>query len=110
MSAFLQDGEEAQRIASTIPYYPFHGIDRFYDISGMLHDPEAFQLCVNIFSKRYENKDINCIAGVDARGFVLGRQNCSVFGLKKKHCQKCFLSFESIADIVFLPHQGHQSL
>ena len=38
----------------------------------MLQDPEAFQLCVNIFSKRYEGKDITSIAGVDARGFVLG--------------------------------------
>jgi hypothetical protein len=36
---YLQDGPEALRIASVIPYYPFHGIDRFYDISGMTHDP-----------------------------------------------------------------------
>ncbi len=27
---YKQDGEEAKRIASVIPYYPFHGIDRFY--------------------------------------------------------------------------------
>ncbi|CAN0261362.1 unnamed protein product, partial [Laminaria digitata] len=29
-----RDGPEAQRIARTIPYYPFKGIDRFYDIGG----------------------------------------------------------------------------
>ena len=38
---YRQDGPEARRIASVIPYYPFHGIERFYDISGMLSDPEG---------------------------------------------------------------------
>lgn len=28
------DGPEARRIAQTIPYYPFKGIERFYDIGG----------------------------------------------------------------------------
>lgn len=31
---YARDGPEAQRIARTIPYYPFKGIDRFYDIGG----------------------------------------------------------------------------
>lgn len=31
---YTPDGPEAQRIARTIPYYPFKGIDRFYDIGG----------------------------------------------------------------------------
>ncbi|CAD7934370.1 unnamed protein product [Amoebophrya sp. A25] len=89
MTEYKQDGPEAQRIASVIPYYPFHGVPRFYDISGMLADPEAFQLCIDIFVKRYhylhqeqvgssgaaastENLGIDCIMGLDARGFVLG--------------------------------------
>ena len=69
---YTQDGPDARRIASVIPYYPFHGIDRFYDISGMTQDPEAFQLTIDIFVNRYKNMDIDCIAGLDARGFVLG--------------------------------------
>eukprot|EP01039_Chlorochromonas_danica_P006656 gene6656-7356_t len=69
---YTQDGPEARRIASVIPYYPFHGIPRFYDISGMLSDPEAFQLCIDIFVKRYSKLDIDCVAGLDARGFILG--------------------------------------
>lgn len=32
----MPDGPEAQRIARTIPFYPFKGIDRFYDIGGIL--------------------------------------------------------------------------
>jgi adenine phosphoribosyltransferase len=69
---FPQDGPEAQRIASVIPYYPFHGVPRFYDISGMTHDPEAFQLCIDIFVRRYSQLGVDAIAGLDARGFVLG--------------------------------------
>lgn len=72
MSGYTQDGPEAQRIANVIPYYPFHGVPRFYDISGMTQDPEAFQLCIDVFVKRYASLDIDCIAGLDARGFVLG--------------------------------------
>ncbi len=50
----------------------FSGIDRFYDISGMVHDPETFQLCIDIFVRRYSMLEIDFIAGLDARGFVLG--------------------------------------
>lgn len=38
----------------------------------MTHDPEAFQLCIDIFVQRYRALDISCIAGIDARGFILG--------------------------------------
>ena len=69
---YAQDGPEALRIASVIPYYPFHGVDRFYDISGMTHDPVAFQLCIDIFVQRYASLGVDVIAGLDARGFVLG--------------------------------------
>lgn len=38
----------------------------------MTQNPEMFQLCVDIFVKRYASMDIDAIAGLDARGFVLG--------------------------------------
>ena len=69
---YTQDGPEAQTIASVIPYYPFHGVPRFYDISGMTHNPEVFQLCIDVFVRRYRELGIDCVAGLDARGFVLG--------------------------------------
>jgi adenine phosphoribosyltransferase len=69
---YAQDGPEAQRIASVIPYYPFKGIDRFYDIGGFLAQPEIFQEVVDIFVRRYTALECDCIAGLDARGFVLG--------------------------------------
>ena len=38
----------------------------------MTHDPAAFRLCVEIFIRRYSSLQIDFIAGLDARGFVLG--------------------------------------
>eukprot|EP00752_Nemacystus_decipiens_P003792 g3489.t2 len=84
---YAPDGPEAQRIARTIPYYPFKGIDRFYDIGGMCADPEAFALAVKIFADR--GKKIDSIGGFDARGFILGPPvalalNIPFFMLRKK--------------------------
>jgi len=66
------DGEIAQKIASTIPYYPFKGIDRFYDIGGLIAEPEVFQLAIDAFVDRYKDLNIDSIGGFDARGFILG--------------------------------------
>jgi hypothetical protein len=35
---------DLELIANTIPYYPFHGVPRFYDISGLIANPDAFQV------------------------------------------------------------------
>ena len=72
MTEYKQDGPEAQKIADVIPYYPFHGVPLFYDISGMPQNPEVFQSCIDVFVNRYKDLDVDVIAGLDARGFVLG--------------------------------------
>jgi tRNA uridine 5-carboxymethylaminomethyl modification enzyme len=41
-AAYEQDGEAAKRIAAVIPYYPFKGIARFYDITGFLTRPDIY--------------------------------------------------------------------
>ena len=69
---YEQDGPIARRIASVTPYFPFKGIDRFYDIGGFLKDPEAFALVVEVMVERYRGVEIDSICGLDARGFVLG--------------------------------------
>lgn len=69
---YTPNGPVAKRIAAVTPYFPFKGIDRFYDIGGFLKDPEAFQLVVDVFVERYRKKGIDCVVGIDARGFVLG--------------------------------------
>lgn len=69
---YKQDGEEAKAIAKYLPYFPFKGIDRFYDIGGFLAEPEVFQKIVDIFVERYQAIGIDSVAGLDARGFILG--------------------------------------
>jgi len=72
MSTYEQDGPEAKEIAQYLPYFPFKGIPRFYDIGGFLYEPAVFQKIVDIFAERYKALDVDVIAGLDARGFILG--------------------------------------
>ena len=60
---YEQDGVEAREIAQYIPYFPFKGIDRFYDIGGFLYVPHVFEKIVNIFVNRYQTLNIDVIAG-----------------------------------------------
>ena len=38
----------------------------------MTHNPRIFKMCIDIFIQRYSSMNIDAIAGLDARGFVLG--------------------------------------
>lgn len=49
--------------SSIVPYFPFKGIPRFYDIGGFLAEPEVFQQIVDIFVDRYREIGIDSIAG-----------------------------------------------
>lgn len=71
-SKYQQDGPEAKEIAHYLPYFPFKGIPRFYDIGGFLYEPQVFQNIVDIFADRYREIGVDVIAGLDARGFILG--------------------------------------
>lgn len=60
---YEQDGQEAHEIAKYLPYFPFKGIPRFYDIGGFLAEPSIFQKIVDIFVDRYREIGIDSIAG-----------------------------------------------
>lgn len=61
---YEQDGPEAQAIAKYLPYFPFKGIPRFYDIGGFLAEPEVFQNIVTIFANRYKREcNVDIVAG-----------------------------------------------
>lgn len=51
--------------------WPKEGII-FKDITTLLRDPEAFNLAVNALADRYRGRDINYVASIEARGFILG--------------------------------------
>jgi hypothetical protein len=74
ISEYEPNGAVAKRIASVTPYFPFKGIERFYDIGGFLKDPEAFQLVVDVFVERCVRACVRacwCILAVSEHSLVV---------------------------------------
>ncbi|MCX7208104.1 MAG: adenine phosphoribosyltransferase [Proteobacteria bacterium] len=55
----------------TVPDWPQAGV-QFRDITPLLQDKKTFRVLVDIFVHRYMDMDLDMVAGVDARGFILG--------------------------------------
>jgi adenine phosphoribosyltransferase len=55
----------------TIPDYPKAGI-MFRDITTVLADPQGFRTTINDLVNRYTGQQIDKVAGIEARGFILG--------------------------------------
>lgn len=54
-----------------IPHWPQEGI-LFHDITPVLQSPEYFRLLVDLLAYRYMKQQIDAVAGLDARGFIIG--------------------------------------
>lgn len=55
----------------TIPDFPKKGI-MFRDVTTLMKDAQGFQLVIDRMAERYSNQKIDLIAGIEARGFILG--------------------------------------
>lgn len=55
----------------TIPNWPKQGV-MFRDITTLLKDANAFNYVVNEFFERYKNQNIDLVAGIESRGFIIG--------------------------------------
>ena len=55
----------------TIPGYPKPGI-QFRDITTLLKDPLGFRKMVDDLVQPFAGKRINAVAGIEARGFIIG--------------------------------------
>jgi len=55
----------------TIPDWPQPGV-QFRDITPLLQNPATFRRLVDCFVHRYYEHDIDVIACIDARGFIIG--------------------------------------
>ncbi|MBB5190240.1 adenine phosphoribosyltransferase [Silvimonas terrae] len=55
----------------TVPDWPQPGV-MFRDITPLLQDPKLFRVLVDTFVHRYMDAQLDVVAGVDARGFILG--------------------------------------
>jgi len=55
----------------TVPHYPKPGV-MFRDITTLLKDPVGFRITINELVNRYTAEKIDRVAGIDARGFIIG--------------------------------------
>ncbi len=55
----------------SVPDWPSPGVT-FRDITPILQDPRSFRVLVDLFVYRYMRHRLDLVAGIDARGFILG--------------------------------------
>lgn len=63
--------EHVRSAIRSIPDWPKPGVI-FRDITPVLQDPRCFRSLVDIFLYRYMRQRLDLVAGIDARGFILG--------------------------------------
>lgn len=63
--------EELRAALRTIPDYPKKGV-QFYDITTLLGDAAIFSRMIDALAEPYKNQGIDKVAGIEARGFILG--------------------------------------
>ncbi len=73
---------------TAIPNFPKAPVT-FQDISPLLGNPEIFQAVINLFADKYHSKGIDAVAGLEARGFILGaplalKMNVPFIPIRKK--------------------------
>lgn len=63
--------DELKRHVRTIPDWPKAGV-MFRDITPLLQDARLLRSMIRIFVERYAEAGISLVAGIDARGFIIG--------------------------------------
>ena len=71
---------DVKQFIRTIPDYPKPGI-LFRDITTLLGDPSGFQKTVNAMVQLHEGAQFDIVAGIEARGFILGGAIAHQLGL-----------------------------
>jgi adenine phosphoribosyltransferase len=67
----LPPRERIRRTVRTVPNWPLPGV-MFRDITPLLSDAAVFKLLIDEFVQRYRDQRVTVIAGLDARGFIIG--------------------------------------
>jgi adenine phosphoribosyltransferase len=60
-----------KRNIRTVPDWPAPGV-QFRDITPLLQNPKVFRVLIDAFVHRYMDRRPDVVAGLDARGFILG--------------------------------------
>lgn len=80
--------EDLRRLVRTIPDYPKPGI-LFRDVTTLMGDAQGFKKAVEELSAPHKGDSIDAVAGIEARGFILGgavadRLECGFIPIRKK--------------------------
>lgn len=75
-----RDEEIVKGKIRTIPNWPKQGV-MFRDITTLLKDNEGLNHVVNVLYNRYKNRNIDIIAGIESRGFIIGSILANKLGL-----------------------------
>ena len=67
----FQSGPYLRRHIRTVPDWPAPGV-QFRDITPLLQNPKVFRVLIDAFVHRYMDRRPDVVAGLDARGFILG--------------------------------------
>ncbi len=71
---------DLKKYIRNIPDFPQKGI-LFRDITPLLADGEAFKFAVKELANHFKDKGIQKVAGVEARGFIIGAPVAAELGV-----------------------------
>lgn len=63
-----------------VPDFPKPGI-LFYDITGVLVNPDALKFVIEQMVEKYKNQKIDAVAGVESRGFIFAAPFAEKLGI-----------------------------
>jgi adenine phosphoribosyltransferase len=80
--------DNIKRLIRTIPDHPKPGI-MFRDVTTLLGDAQGFKAAIAQLTEPYRTEPIDAVAGIEARGFILGgavadRLGCGFVPIRKK--------------------------
>lgn len=80
--------DDLKAMIRTIPDYPKPGI-LFRDVTTLFRDPEGFERAVIAMARPFRTAHVDAVAGIEARGFILGgaiadRLGCGFVPIRKK--------------------------
>jgi adenine phosphoribosyltransferase len=67
----MLDADYIKNQIRTVPDWPEKGV-MFRDITPLLQNPKSLRVLVDLFVHRYMDEKLDLVAGIDARGFILG--------------------------------------